>query len=147
MKKLSIFGITTIIIGTLIFLGYRTFFAKKLEIKVIEYNTYLKLNSSKEDYVLLFTKNNDDTSNELEKVIYDCFKDKNINIYEVNIDRISEEFYTNFLNDINGIREEDSNIINIPTLIIAINGKFEYINEGYIENDKLIKEIDNLDIK
>jgi len=147
MKKLSIFGITTIIIGTLIFLGYRTFFTKKLEIKVIEYNTYLKLNSSKEDYVLLFTKNNDDTSNELEKVIYDCFKDKNINIYEVNIDRISEEFYTNFLNDINGIREEDSNIINIPTLIIAINGKFEYINEGYIENDKLIKEIDNLDIK
>ena len=147
MKKFSIIGITTIVLGTLIFLGYRTFFTKKLEIKVIEYNTYLKLKNSKDTYALLFTKNNDKTTNELEKEIYDSFKNRKTKIYEVNFDRISDKFYSYFLSDINIIRNTNDNVINIPTLVICKNGEFEYINEGYIESNKLIKELDLLDVK
>ena len=147
MKKISIYGITTIIVGTLIFLGYRTFFTKKLEIKVIEYNTYLKLNSSGDTYALIFTKDNDKTTIELEKEIYTSFKNKKAKVYEVNIDKINEKFYSKFLSDINNIRDKESNVINIPTLIVCKDGVFSYIHEGYINSEEIIKELDRLNIK
>lgn len=147
MKKVSIIVITTIIVGTLIFLGIRTFGNKKAKIYIINYNNYEELKNKDGEFMVIFSMTKNKSVDTLEYEISKTLKNKKLKIYEINLDKIDKKHYEEFLNDINDINDKEVETINVPTFIIYKDNKMIYTHEGFISSKELNKVLDENNIK
>lgn len=155
MKKIAIYFIVTIVVGSLIFFGIQYMSYKKYQntddnrkINTIEQISYDKLNDliNKNGKYILFISSDNDTSDIERKEILYVLKYKDIIVYELKTKTLNNQEYLKIIDYISNKLDRDDNYLLTPTLIYKNNDK-EYLYEGLINSDKIIEQIDKYNIE
>ena len=147
MKKASIIIITTIILGTLIFLGIRFFGNKKAKIILVDYKQYQTIKQNNDTFIIIFSMSKNKSTETLEYEISQTLKNKKTKVYELDLDEIDKSYYSKLLDEINDIKQKESDTINIPTIAIYKDSRIVYVHEGFIDNKEFNNTMNEYNIK
>lgn len=155
MKKIAIYFIVTIVVGSLIFFGIQYMSYKKYQntddnrkintIEQISYDKFNDLINKNGKYILFISSDNDTSDIERKEILY-VLKYKDIIVYELKIKTLNNQEYLKIIDYISNKLDRDDNYLLTPTLIYKNNDK-EYLYEGLINSDKIIEQIDKYNIE
>ncbi len=155
MKKIAIYFIVTIVVGSLIFFGIQYMSYKKYQntddnrkintIEQISYDKFNDLINKNGKYILFISSDNDTSDIERKEILY-VLKYKDIIVYELKTKTLNNQEYLKIIDYISNKLDRDDNYLLTPTLIYKNNDK-EYLYEGLINSDKIIEQIDKYNIE
>lgn len=155
MKKIAIYFVVTIVVGSLIFFGIQYMSYKKYQntddnrkintIEQISYDKFNDLINKNGKYILFISSDNDTSDIERKEILY-VLKYKDIIVYELKTKTLNNQEYLKIIDYISNKLDRDDNYLLTPTLIYKNNDK-EYLYEGLINSDKIIEQIDKYNIE
>lgn len=156
MKKISIYFVVTIVVGSLIFFGIQYMAFKDYKkntndkknnnsIESITYDKYKELLKSDSKFII-FISNDSDISHKMKQEISIIIKNKNIKVYELDLNKLSDLDNEEIINNISEILNRDDKYLLVPALICK-NKDNLVIEEGLKNSDELMSKLDKYNIE
>ena len=154
-KKIIFFIVTTILLGTIIYLIIAKDDAKNLEVveehsiieavtENIDYEKYLELRSEAhetETYAILIYDSEDEISQTFLDELKVAFTGRKSIIYMMDRKTLNEKQFSAIIDDVTDIMKYNQPEITIPTIIVMSKGKVVYKHAGLIYKEELMENL------
>ncbi len=169
-KKIFIFLIVTVVVGSLIFFIIDKTVDKKLKeknsnsnsesnitsnveekkIEVIDYTKYQELMSdmyNDQVFAIVIMKSDDEICMTFKEEVLKSFNERNAIVYELDIEKLTEEELSNVISDISKIQKYEEPTLITPTMVVSKKGDIVYVQEGLIYSTEMKENLDKNEIE
>lgn len=168
-KKIIIYILVTVIVGTIVFLIINNFIGKEdinknsdsnsnsnvietteKQTITIDYKMYQELRSEvyeNETFAIVLMNSEDEVSKTFKEEILYSFKERDSKVYELDTNKLSDSELSGVITDITDIMGYDKPSIVTPTLIVSKKGKIVYKQEGLTYSPDITSHLDDENIE
>lgn len=163
LKKKLFFLVTTIVLGSLIYLAIAFFTNEPKEKKkenepniktkeavAIDYKTYQELRSEvheNETFAILIMNYDDEISLTFKQEVLTSFNNRQAKVYTIDTNKLSDVELSGIIDDVTNIYNYDKPTITIPTLLVMKKGKVVYKQAGLLYSPDIISNLDKKKIE